>query len=325
MNAFEWTDATTVEEALAAVAGAPGAAAVKAGGIDLIDLLKDGLAAPRRLVNIRKVKALGGIGSDETGLRVGPLATLAEIAADRAVRRNYTALADAAGHAATPQIRNMATAGGNLLQRPRCWYFRSEHFPCLRKGGDLCYAHAGENQYHAIFGNARCAIVHPSAAAVALVALGARLELASAAGRREVALEEFFVAPERDVTRENALGQGELITEIRVPASGMRSAYLKQGEKESFDWPIAEVAVALDMDGGRVRRASVVLGAAAPVPYRARAAEAALVGRTLDEDAARHAAKAALEGATPLTQNGYKVPVFQAIVRRTILAAGGTR
>jgi xanthine dehydrogenase YagS FAD-binding subunit len=320
MNAFEWTNATTVEEALGQLGSG---VAVKAGGVDLLDRIKEGLDAPRRLVNIRNVKALRGIAADGDGLRVGPLATLAEIGEDRAVRERYTALADAASHAATPQIRNMATVGGNLLQRPRCWYFRSEHFRCLKKGGEVCYAQEGENQYHAIFGNTRCAIVHPSAAAVALVALGAKLELAGAKGKREVALEEFFVTPDTDVTRENSLAPDELITSIRVPASGMRSAYTKQGEKDSFDWPIAEVAVALDMDGERVRRASVVLGAAAPVPYRARAAEAALAGKAVDEATARAAAHAALEGATPLAHNGYKVQVLEAVVRRTILAAGG--
>ena len=177
----------------------------------------------------------------------------------------------------------------------------------------------------AIFGNNTCSIVHPSSAAVALVALGARVELTSARGKREVALEEFFVAPDEDVTRENRLAAGELITEIRVPApaAGLRSAYSKQTEKDSFDWPIAEVAVALEMDGAVCRRASVVLGAAAPVPYRARGAEAALAGKTVDEATARAAARAAVEGARPLSENGYKVAVFEAVVRRTILAAAG--
>jgi xanthine dehydrogenase YagS FAD-binding subunit len=322
MKRFEWMDATTVEQA---IAGLGPDAVIKAGGVDVMDLLKEGLIAPSRLVNIRQVRGLDRIAeASEAGLRIGPLVTLARLASESSVKARYRALAEAAGRAATPQIRNMATVGGNLLQRPRCWYFRSEAYTCLKKGGTTCFAREGENTYHAIFGNGKCAIVHPSATATALIALGAKLELRGAKGTREVPLEAFFVTPEVDVLRENALGAGEMITEIRVPPQGAggSSAYLKQGEKESFDWPLAEVAVALDRSGGAVKRASIVLGAAAPVPYRARAAEAALVGKTVSEESAKVAAKAAIEGATPLAQNKYKVAIFEALVRRTILAAG---
>jgi xanthine dehydrogenase YagS FAD-binding subunit len=222
----------------------------------------------------------------------------------------------------------MATLGGNLLQRPRCWYFRSADIKCRKKGGERCFAIEGENTYHAIFDNGACAIVHPSAAAVALVALGGKLELTGPRGTRELPVEDFFLRPGQDILRENVLAQDELITGLSVPAppAQSRSAYWKQGEKESFDWPIAEVAVALELDGSRCIRASVVLGAAAPVPWRSKAAEAVLVNRVVDEKAATLAATAALEGASPLTQNGYKIPVFKAIVRRTVLAAvGGAR
>lgn len=321
MNRFEWAEALSVGEAVAQLNGR---STVKAGGIDLLDRLKEGLDAPERLVNIRNIKGLERIRDDvKTGLDLGPLVTLAQLDADPTVRRRYTALAEAAGHAATPQIRNMATVGGNLLQRPRCWYFRSTQFHCRKKGGDRCFAIEGENQYHAIFDNQVCAIVHPSATAVALVALGAKLELTGAKGAREVSLEEFFLRPEEDVRRENKLGADELITAIRLPAPapGAKSAYIKQGEKESFDWPIAEVAVALESDRGRVTRASIILGAAAPVPLRARAAETALTGQAVNDETARAAAQAAVRGATPLAENGYKVPLIETIVRRTILAA----
>ena len=328
MNRLEWTNATTVAEVVAQLGPR---VAVKAGGVDLMDLMKENLVAPTRLVNLRSVPGLDRVSdSREHGLRVGPLVTLARLAAEPIVRERYRALADAAGHAATPQIRNMATAGGNLLQRPRCWYFRSEQFNCKRKGGARCFAIDGENAYHAVFDNGTCAIVHPSALAVALVALGARLELTGPSGAREVPLESFFVTPEQDVTRENTLGANDVVTDIRVPApvAGASSAYTKQGEKESFDWPIAEVAVVLERSGGvsdTCKRASIVLGAAAPTPWRARAAEALLVGRVVDEPSARAAAKAALQGATPLAGNAYKLPVFEAILRRTILAAASTR
>lgn len=323
MNQFEWVNPTSLEQAAELLGSG---AAVKAGGIDLMDLLKERLIAPKRLVNLRAVPGLDRIEAGPEGLRLGPLVTLARLADDPAVNGPYRALAQAAGHAATPQIRNMATVGGNLLQRPRCWYFRAESFDCRKKGGSRCFAIEGENAYHAIIGNRTCAAVHPSAAAVALVALGAKLELVSHEGRREVALESFFVAPESDVRRENALGERELISKIVVPPppAGARSAYIKQGEKESYDWPLAEVAVSLEEDGGRCKRASIVLGAAAPVPWRARAAEALLAGKTIDEGTAREAAKAAISGATPLSQNAYKLKIFEAIVRRTILAAKGS-
>jgi len=320
---FEWIDARSVEEAIAHL---DGGSLAKAGGVDVIDRLKEGLDAPRRLVNLRGIPGLDGIVEEPGGgLHVGALATLAEIAAHPGARARHTALADAAGHAATPQIRNVATLGGNLLQRPRCWYFRSSQFECLKKGGGQCYAQDGENEYHAVFGNRVCAIVHPSAAAAALVALGAVLEVAGPRGRRQLGIEELFVRPEVDVEREHALAAGELLTGIRLPApaAGARSAYLKLGEKESFDWPLAEAAVLLEQAGGRVARARIVLGAAAPVPLRVPAAEAALAGKPLTPETARAAAAAAVAGATPLAGNAYKVPLLAALVRRAIHAAGG--
>jgi xanthine dehydrogenase YagS FAD-binding subunit len=322
MNPIEWANPSTVTEALGLLAGG---GTLKAGGVDLADLMKEGIVAPRRIVNLRQVRGLDFIEEDREigGLRLGPLVTLARLAAEPLVRRRFRALADAAGHAATPQIRNMATLGGNLLQRPRCWYFRAEAFPCRRKGGTTCFAQEGENAYHAIFDNASCAIVHPSATATALVALGARLVITGPAGTREAKLDSIFVRPEQDVTREHSLAPTEIVTAVRVPGlpAGAASAYTKLGEKESYDWPIAEVACVLERGGGRCTRASVVLGAAAPVPWRAVDAETALAGQPLTEGVARAAAKAALRGATPLGQNGYKIPVFEAVVRRTLVAA----
>jgi xanthine dehydrogenase YagS FAD-binding subunit len=259
-------------------------------------------------------------------LRVGPLVTLSKLSEDANVRARFTALADAAGHAATPQIRNMATLGGNLLQRPRCWYFRNNAFPCRKKGGETCYAQEGENQYHAIFNNGLCAIVHPSATACALIALGATIELSGAKDKRTVKAEEFFILPSVDLHRENSLRDDELLTEVTVPAmpTGARSAYIKLGEKESFDWPIAEVAVVIERDAaGTCTAARVVLGAASPVPHRAAEAETQLVGKQIDVSVARAAAIAALKKATPLSLNGYKLAVFEAIIERAILAAVG--
>ena len=317
---FEWTNARSIEDAIDQLSGR---AVPKAGGIDLMDRLKEGLDVPSRLVNIRNIPELAYVKEESGWLRIGPMVTLATIADQPVIRQRYTALADAALRAATPQIRNMATVGGNLLQRPRCWYFRSDQFHCLRKGGERCFAQDGENDFHAIFDNQICAIVHPSAAACALMALGAKVEVKGKKSTREIAIDDLFVRPDTDVTREHVLNPDELLTEIRVPepSNATRSAYTKVGQKESFDWPLAEVAVALEKRGGVVHKASIVLGAAAPVPWRAVEAEKALGGKSLNEQSAREAATAAMRGATPLSQNTYKVPMFEAVVRRTILAA----
>jgi xanthine dehydrogenase YagS FAD-binding subunit len=318
---FEWTNARSIDDAIGQLNDK---AIPKAGGVDLMDRLKEGLDAPSRLVNIRTIPGLDYIKEESGWLRIGPMVTLATIAEHPVIHKRYIALADAALNAATPQIRNMATIGGNLLQRPRCWYFRSDQFHCLRKGGDRCFAQDGENEYHAIFDNEVCAVVHPSAAACALTALGAKVEVKGKNGTREIALDDLFVRPETDITREHVLNPGELLTEIRVPApsDATRSAYTKVGQKESFDWPLAEVAVVLEPRGGVVSKASIVLGAVAPVPWRATAAEKALAGKPLTEQTAREAATAAMQGATPFPQNTYKIPMFEAVVRRTILAAG---
>ena len=320
MNRFEWVDATSVEQALAATTSD---SAFKAGGVDLLDLMKDDISAPKRLVNIRNIQGLNEIREDEQGLHIGPLATLSEIGEHQTIQKKYTAIAEAAERVATPQIRNMASAGGNLAQRPHCWYFRLEDFHCRKKGGKHCFAQDGENDYHAIFNNRTCAIVHPSGLAVPLIALDARLQITSSKGKRDVSVEDFFVSPEQDVIRENILEPGELITAITVPATDARSAYYKQGEKESFDWPIADVAVALTMQGSRCSKASIVLGAAAPRPYRAKAGEAELGNAVISEATARTAAQQAIAGATPLANNSYKIPIFEAIIRRTILRAAG--
>jgi xanthine dehydrogenase YagS FAD-binding subunit len=322
MNRFSFVDCTTVEHALAELGSG---AEVKAGGIDVLDRLKEGLDQPEKLVNIRNVRDLSGIEQTSDGLRVGPLVTLAEISEHAAVKQSYAAVAHATGHAATPQIRNVATMGGNLLQRPRCWYFRDVDFPCRRKGGEICFAQDGENQYHAIFDNHICAIVAPSSAAVPLIAFNAQIELTSKDGKRTVPLEKFYLTPEQNVTREHSLRTGELLTAIvipRVPAE-IKSAYQKYAEKDSHDWPIADAAVVLQMDGNTVRNASIVLGAAAPTPMRATGAEAILKGKVLNEELARQAGKAAMDGATPLAHNAYKVNLFETAIYRTILYAAG--
>jgi xanthine dehydrogenase YagS FAD-binding subunit len=341
MNGFEWTSPHDIAEAAAAGTGtatvasamvsrsgkpSSASAVFKAGGIDLLDLMKEGLLTPRRLVNLGAIPDLAVIAQADDGtVRIGANVTLAQLAAEPLIRARYRALADAAGRSASPQIRQVATVGGNLLQRPRCWYFRSRDHHCLRKGGDVCFAFAGENQYHAIFDHNGCAIVHPSTSATALVAFDARLELTgSAANKRIVRLEEFFVLPEVDIQRENDLRPEEMLTAILLPPqpATSRSLHIRQGEIDSFDWPVADVAAVLDLaPNGSCRKAAVILGAAAPVPHRAKAAQAMLIGKAIDEGVARAAAQAALQGAAPLTKNAYKLPIFETLVRRAILGA----
>jgi xanthine dehydrogenase YagS FAD-binding subunit len=321
MKPFEWIQPTSVADAVAALAR-PGAMAI-AGGVDLLDRMKENLEAPRRLVSLRKL-GMTAIEVDGGGARIGAGVTLAQLADDAALRKVFPIIGDAAGHAATPQLRAMATLGGNLAQRPRCWYFRAESFVCRKKGGSECFAQDGDNQMHAIFDNRVCAATHPSTVVTALVALGATVTIAGARGAtRQVELEQFFVAPGVDVRREVDLQPGELITGVAVPAAaGVKSAYTKQVAKQSFDWPLVDVAVAVTMDGGVCKSARIVLGAVAPVPRRALEAEKTLVGAAITADTAARAARAAVAGATPLSGNDHKVPILEAVVRRTVLAAG---
>jgi xanthine dehydrogenase YagS FAD-binding subunit len=322
MKSFDWVQPDSVQAAVAALAH-PGAVPL-AGGVDLLDLLKERLVSPSRLVSLRRVPGMDTIVVEEGGAAIGAGVTLARIAADEALRRSHPILGEAAGHAATPQLREMATLGGNLAQRPRCWYFRSETFRCRKKGGTTCFAQDGDAAVHSIFDNRLCAATHGSTVATALVALGARVVVAGARPR-EVELARFFVAPETDVRREVDLGPGELITGVVVPATpaGTRAAYAKQVAKQSFDWPIVDVAVALAMDGTRCRQATIVLGAVAPSPRRAAEAERLLAGAAVDAAAAARAAKAAVAGATPLAGTDYKLPIVEAVVARTVLAAAG--
>jgi xanthine dehydrogenase YagS FAD-binding subunit len=323
MNSFTLADCTTVEAALSQLKDG---AVVKAGGVDLLDRMKNGTDTPARLVNIRNIPSLRGIQVTQQGLNIGPLTTLTEVSSHPIVRAQYAVLSDACGHAATPHIRNMATLGGNLLQRLQCWYFRSADFECLRKGKEICFAFSGLNQYHAIMEYGGCPSVAPSSGAVALLALDANLELTSAAkGKRMVPIREFYVHPDANPQRYNVMGPDELLTAIYVPkpAAGTRSAYQKYGEKESNDWAIADAGIVLEMDGNLCRRAVVTMSAASPVVRRSQEAEAVLTGKTITPELARAAGQASMHGAMPLSMNAYKVQLFPVAIYRTVLLAAG--
>lgn len=296
-------------------------ARLHAGGTDLLGCLRDGAMAARKVVALSGLEELRGIKTtSDAGLSIGALATLSEIAAHPEIKERYTALAQGAASAASPQLRNQGTLGGNLCQRPRCWYFRGD-FPCLRKGGERCYAVAGENEFHCIVGGNGCYIVHPSDTAPALVALDARVRIAGPRGRRGVPLESFFVLPATDPTRETVLEPGEVLTEVLLPPAplGQRSSYRKVRARRSWDFALAGVAVALKATGGQIERARIVLSGVAPIPWRAVEGENALIGRRLDGEAASRAANASIEGAEPLAQNGYKVDMARGIVEEALL------
>ncbi len=317
---FNYVRPGSLDEAVR-LAVAPGAR-LHGGGTDLLGCLRDGVLAADTVVSLQGLSELRGIAATaDGGVRIGALATLSEIAGSPLIRDAYRALAEGAAAAASPQLRNQGTLGGNLCQRPRCWYFRGE-FHCARKGGETCFAAAGENQYHCILGGETCFIVHPSDTAPALVALGALARIAGPSGRRTVPLESFFVPPSRDFTRETVLASGEILTEVVLPApaASSRSAYRKARARGAWDFALAGAAVALSLEAGVVGSARVVLAGVAPVPWRVPAAEGTLVGRKLDVAAARRAAEAAVAGAEPLSENGYKVALARGMVEEALLS-----
>lgn len=299
-------------------------ARVSAGASDLLGCLRDGVFECSTMVSIAGLNELKGVTElPDGGLRIGALTRIADVARHPMITERYPVLARAASEVASPQLRHQGTIGGNLCQRPRCWYFRGE-FHCLRKGGSTCFALAGENQYHCVLGGARCYIVHPSDTAPALLALEARVRIAGLDGTRTVPMDEFYLLPSADVLREAALDPGEIVTEILLPPApaGLRSSYRKVRARRSWDFALAGVALALQFDGGRVRGGRVVLSGAAPVPWRAREAEAAIAGRSLNAATCREAAIAAMREARPLKRNGYKVPLLTGLIEEELAKLG---
>jgi len=328
MHPFEYVKPATVAEAVQELGRSFTEAKILAGGIDLLGELKEGIIAPQRLVSLKGIAGLRYIQFNEReGLRLGALTTLAEIEAHPIVRQRFKALAEAAHSVGTPQIRNVGTIGGNLCQRPRCWYYRDEHTRCLKKGGPICFAYNGENKYHAILGGGPCYIVHPSDCAPALIALRATVTIVSPRGQKVVPLEEFFVLPSRRLDHETILEPDEIVTEVQVPtpAPNTQSTYLKFRERESHDFALVGAAVALRLKGDVCEDVRIVLSGVAPIPWRALEAEAVLKGVRITPEWAEQAGKAAVAKAQPLAQNAYKIPLTQAIVKRAILRAAGVQ
>jgi xanthine dehydrogenase YagS FAD-binding subunit len=292
-----------------------------AGGQDLLTEMKEHLTEPEELINLKSIAGLDRIAETGGALTIGALCTLSKLAETAPVRERLRVLREAALSVASPQIRSQGTVGGNLCQRPRCWYYRNEHARCLKKGGTECFAYSGLNKYNAILGGGPSYIVHPSDLAPALVVLDARVTIAGPAGTRALDLSQFFKLPsDGDATRENVLQESDVLTQVDVPAPepGLVSTYVKFKERGSFDFALSAVALALWFDGDRVRRARVCLGGVAPIPWRAEAAEKVLTGQKLDPDVMKAAADAAVQGAEPLEMNKYKVPLTKGLVIRAL-------
>jgi len=323
MENFEYANPATLQEALSLLGGAWTDAAVLAGGTDLISLMKDGVYAPKRLVNIKTIKELSGLAASKDGVRIGATFTLEELLENPTIRAQYPALHDAARGIASPQIRNMGTAGGDLCQRPRCWYFRAG-YGLRPMAGDKSLIAEGENRYHAIYGTSPVYFVSASSLGPPLVALGAKVKIASPEGKREIKVEQLFVVPQNGSDREISLKPNEILTEITVPLTpNLKSATYEVREREAMDWPLVAASVALKMKGSTVESGRIVLGAVGPTPFVAEGASQMLAGKTINEATAEEIGKAAVADAKPLSQNGYKVQLGKVAVKRALLQATG--
>jgi len=324
VKAFAYVNPTNEKEAVAALLPELEKAQPIGGGQDLLARMKDYVTQPERVVNVKN--ALDAtVTPANGGLRIGAAMKMADVAEHAEIARMYPAIAAAAIEVGTPQIRNQGTVGGNLNQRPRCWYYRNEEFVCFKKGGNTCFSPAGENQFHAILGGGPSFIVHPSSLAVPMVAYNATFRLLGPNGERMVPAADYFTLPSlQNVRTENVLAPNELLTHAILPAPGnVKSGHYEVRYKTSHDWPIAFATVLLVMNGSTVQSARVVMGAVAPVPWRSQAAEQALAGKTVTEETAAAAANAALRDARPLSQNAYKIQVAKTAVQRAILRAAG--
>jgi len=329
MKNFTYYRPKTAEEAVGLLDEKWGRVELLAGGTDLLDLQKEYVAQPDKVVSVSAIEELVGVKDLATGLtryRIGAGTKLAAIADDANLKRFFPALTETAGIIGGPQIRNMGTLGGNLCQRNRCWYFRDEHTNCLLKGGEKCFALDGENRYHAIFTQGhKCVIVHPSTLAPALIALGATAEVLGPKGKRTVELAKFFRAPSSASEREHTLSPNEMVLSVTLTDHQAKNASYEVRHKQAYDWPLVQAAVAFQLGAGKASSVKIVLGHVAPTPYVAEKAAMALDGKAVNEETEAAAGKAAAEGAKPLSQNGYKTKLVEVAVKRAILTAAGQK
>ncbi len=319
MKQFAYQNASSAQEAVSLLSEEYNETKVMAGGLDLVGELKEHLVEPERVISIGDIQDLNYITYGNGLLRIGATTTISQIANMPEMKRYQTALAEAAASVGSMQIRNIGTLGGNLCQRPRCWYYRGEYFKCLKKGGAVCFSLTGKNKYNAILGGGPSYIVHPSDCAPALIALNAKVKLQGPEGEREMPLEDFFELPTQNLLYENVLKANEIVTEVSIADHGMKSTYVKFRERDGYDWALSAAAVAMDLDGRKCSKANIILGGVAPIPWRAEKAEALLNGKTITEDLAAQAGEAAVDGAEPMSENGFKVPLTKNLVKQAIM------
>lgn len=324
MERFEYARPSSKKEAIGLLGSTWSDAAILAGGTDLLSLMKEYVVTPKRVVNIKNVEGLNGIQSNAEGVIIGALVTMEELLDDKTIRSEFPALTHAAEGISSPQIRAMGTVGGDLCQRPRCWYFRNGYGLLAKDESGKSLVPEGENRYHAILDNSGPAyFVNPSSLAPALIALDAKLQLLGPKGQREVRVADFFVTPKSDHEREYVLQHNEVVANITIPTSsrGLRSATYEVRHKTALDWPLAAAAVAVKLEGGKVSAGKIVLGHVAPIPWQAHEAAKELTGKAINESVAASAGEAAVRGAKPLSQNAYKVKLAKVAVKRALLAA----
>ncbi len=324
MEKFSYVNATSLKQVTSLLSDSGwGEIMMIAGGTDLLAELKEYIETPKTLINLKTLPGMDSISADASGLKIGALTTVAEIAMHPTIQHHYTVLAQAAASVATPQIRNVGTLGGNLCQRPRCWYYRDETVSCLKKGGDLCYAVEGLSKYHAIFGGDPVYIVHPSDIAPALIALNASIKIVGPEGEKTIKVEEFFTLPAANPFRENVLEPNEIVVEVHVPKPNpnTKSLYLKAREKGAPDFALASVAGVFEVMGRTCQAASIVLGGVAPAPWRSTDAETALTGKMINDSVSAKAGEEAVKNAQPLNDNEYKVTLTQNLISRAAMMA----
>ena len=321
MPAFAYLRPQSLPTAISSLQGER--AYVLAGGSDLLGCLRDEIFTADKLVSLSGLKKeLHGIArTPEGGLSIGALTTLSEVAANESIRSRYPGLAQAASEVASPQLRNQGTIGGNLCQKPRCWYYRGD-FHCLRKGGNRCFALGGEDQFHCILGGQSCYIVHPSDTAPVLAALKALVHISGPDGERTMPVSRLHVPPAENPTRETSLSPGEIITSIRLPPvqDTVRSSYRKVRTRRAWDFALAGVALVLDMDGPRVNSASVYLSGCAPIPWHAAEIEETISGKELSQQIIDQAAERAVSQARPLSKNQYKIQLVKGAIHEELSA-----
>ena len=328
MKSFELYEPTSVKQAVDTLAKFGNKARPLAGGSDLVaGVMKDwvqgdGMPLPDALVDLTTIPQLKGIKVDSQGASIGAITTLTEITESKELADRFPLLTKAAHSVASPLIRNYGTLGGNINQRPRCWFFRGKDFNCYKKGGDFCFSVSGDNRYHAIIGGELCYIVHPSDTATALLALNAQAKVAGPAGERMVSFDNYFVGPRQDILHENVLKADEIMTEVFIPnpAPGTKQAWAKLKDRQVYDFAIVSVAAAFTVQNDLWQDGRVVLGGVAPVPYRATGIENQLKGKNI-KTAIRQAAATIRTASRPMSMNAFKVDVAQNMVERTILGA----